>query len=189
MATRTTLDRLYSLIENSRERSISGKYFIRPSKVSEIFEPARINSAVAELSCDAHERIGLANKIQREGILVFAILVWMRRGDHIVKFRNHDCLDVKLPISEARARVIVPEFGLSFAQEYQWQFLPYFFRHDMSDHHCQIDDLGMILPFIEETDPIDGGYGQISKVAIPTSLQEFSSGLVRTAVSLRCQLC
>jgi hypothetical protein len=52
MASRPTLDRLYSLIENSRERSISGKYFIRPSKVREIFKLARINSAVAELGCD-----------------------------------------------------------------------------------------------------------------------------------------
>jgi hypothetical protein len=189
MASRPTLDRLYSLIENSRERSISGKYFIRPSKVREIFKLARINSAVAELGCDAHERIGLAKKIQQEGMLVFAILVWMGRGDHIVKFRNHDCLDNKLPISEARARVIVPEFGLSFAQDFQWQFLPYFFRQDMSDHHCQIDDLGMIFPFIEETDPTDGGHGQVSKVTIPTSLQELCPSSVRAAVSLCRQLC
>ncbi|OCK76317.1 kinase-like protein [Lepidopterella palustris CBS 459.81] len=186
MALKPTINGLYSQIEHTRVRSVSGKYFIRPSKVRDIFTPAKIELAVTELICDAYERVGLAKKIQQEGTLVFAILVWMRWADYIVIFRNHDCLDNKLPIPEARAQEIAPEFGLSFAQEYQWQFLPYVFRQDMSDHHCQIDDLGMIFPFVGEPEHIaDGGYGEVSKLTILTSLQEFFMSTDDTVTVIR----
>src|SRR5947207_15806839 len=104
MTSRATIEGLYSQIERDRVRSVSGKYFIEQSKVREIFTPAKINLAVAELICDAHERVGLAKKIQQEGTIIFAILVWMMRADSIVIFRNHECLDSKLPLYEARAQ-------------------------------------------------------------------------------------
>jgi hypothetical protein len=180
MAARRIIEELYSQIERDRVRSVSGRYFIEQYKVREIFTADKIELAVSELVVDAHELVGLAKKIQQEGIIVFAILVWMRRPDYIVRFRNHECLNGKLPLHEARAQEIAPEFGLSFAREYQWEFLPYLFKEDMCDHHCQIDDLGVIFPFTGEVgDPIEGGFGQVSKLTIPTSLQRFFSTTVR----------
>src|ERR1700729_1900037 len=93
MAWRTTIDTLYNRIEHEKVKSVSGKYFIQEHKVREIFTPAIINLAVAELICDAPERLGLAKKIQQDGTIVFAILVSMGKADHIVSFRNHECLD------------------------------------------------------------------------------------------------
>ena len=175
MASRATIDALYSQIEHGRVRSVCGKYFIEQSKVREIFTPAKISLAVAELTCDAHERVGLVKKIQQDGTITFAILVWMGKADSIASFRNHGCLDRQLPLlSEARAQEIAPEFGLSFAREYRWQFLPYFFEQDMRDHHRVIKDVGMIFPFVGEIEHIaEGGFGQVSKLTIPTSLQNF----------------
>jgi len=185
MASRTIFEELYSQIERGRVRVVSGKYFIQQSRVREIFTPENIELAVAELICDAHERVGLAKKIQQEGTIVFAILVWMRKADFIVSFRNHECLDSKLPLHEARAQEIAEDFGLSFAREYQWQFLPYVFKEDMCDYHRQIDDVGMIFPFIGQVEHIaEGGFGQISRLTIPASLQEFFPNAVRAGTHL-----
>jgi hypothetical protein len=182
MAARPTVEWLHGQIERAKERSICGRYFIRPCRVWDIFTPAAIELAVAEVHCDAYDKIGLAKKIELEGILVFAVLVCMRREDHIVAFRNHDCLT--LPIPEAKALLIAPELGLPFAREYQWQFIPYVFKRDMSEHHYEIDELGIILPFIEEKNRGNGGYGEVSEVTIPASLQEFFSSTVCIVRSL-----
>ncbi len=182
MASRTIIEGLYSQIESHRVRSVSGKFFIQQSKVREIFTPV-IARAVDELICDAHERVGLAKKIKQEGTTTFAILVWMRRADSIVRFRNHECLDDKLPLHEERACEIAPEFGLSFAREYQWQFLPYFFKRDMCDYHREINEVGMIFPFVKVEHIAEGGFGEVSKLMISTSLQEFFHSTVRAGSS------
>jgi hypothetical protein len=184
MTSTTTINGLYSLIEEKRMESVSGKYFITRAKVQEIFTAVKIDLAVGELDCDAPERLGLTNKIKEEGRVVFAILVWMRRADHIVGFRNHECLDSRLPLSENLARRIAPEFGASFAREYQWQFLPYVFDKDMRDYHRVIHESDRILPFIGKIEHIgEGGFGQVSKLTIPTSLQDLIDSKVRAKFS------
>lgn len=167
------LETLYQEIERNRSRSLSGTYFICAEKIRSIFNLERVELAIQEIDCDPHERIGLANKVHQEGIVVFAILVWMRRPDSIVKFREHDCLDTQLPISETRAQQIVPGFGLSFAREVQWQFLPYVFKKDMCDYHRYIHEANVIFPFVDEAEKIaQGGFGEVTRVQIPTNLQE-----------------
>lgn len=186
MASKASIEGLYDEIARNRVRSESGRYFIQPSKVREIFTPAKIDHAVAKHIRDAHERVGLAKKIQQEGTILFAILVWMKEVDSIVSFRNHECFDDKLPVDEARALEIVPTFGRAFAREYQWQFLPYLFKRDMCDYHRRIDQVGMIFPFIGNVEPVaEGGFGTISKLTIPTSLQEFFHSEVRGGISRR----
>ncbi|EUC47623.1 hypothetical protein COCMIDRAFT_3418 [Bipolaris oryzae ATCC 44560] len=167
------LETLYQEIEKNRSRSVSGTYFICAEKIRSIFSLDKVELAIQELDCDPHERIGLANKIHQEGIVVFAILVWMRRSGNIVKFREHDCLDTQLPIPETRAQQIVPEFGLSFAREIQWQFLPYVFKKDMCDYHRYIHEANVIFPFVGEAEKIgQGGFGEVTRIQIPTNLQE-----------------
>jgi hypothetical protein len=75
MASRETIKRLYRQIERDRVKSVSGQYFIQQSKVREIFTPAKIGLAVAELTCNAHERVGLVKKIQQDGTITFTILI------------------------------------------------------------------------------------------------------------------
>jgi hypothetical protein len=181
MASRETIKGLYRQIERDRVRSVSGQYFIQQSKVREIFTPAKIGLAVAELTYDTHERVGLVKKIQQDGTITFAILVWMGKADSIANFRNHGCLDRQLLLlSETRVQEIALEFGLSFAREYRWQFLPYFFEQDMRDHHRIIKNVGIIFPFVGEIEHIaKGRFGQVSKLTIPTSLQKFIHSTVR----------
>lgn len=180
MAPRAIIQMLYKRIEHEKVKSITGKYFIQESKVRAIFTPAIVDRAVTELMCGAPERLGLAKKIKEEATIVFAILISMGKEDHIVNFRNHDYLDHRLPISETLANEIVPEFGVSFAREFQWQFLPYVFKQDMSDYHLEVCETSRIFPFIEPVEKVaDGGFGEVTKLTIPTALQHFFNSEVR----------
>jgi hypothetical protein len=171
MAPRQNIERLFSQLELEMTKSVSGRYFIVRSKVEEIFTRSEIDLAVRELDCEAHERPGLVKKILEQGRIVFAILIRMKEPGYIVRFCKRDCLDSKLPLVENQAQAILPERGRSFALEYQWQFIPYFFKQDMCDNHYEIDAVEMIFPFISE-DPIsEGGFGQVSRVEIPGSSQ------------------
>lgn len=179
MASERAIQILYEEIARYRVKAVSGTYFIHKSKLRDILSASRIKDAVDELECGVSDRIGLATKIYSEGIITFAILIWMQRADAITVFRNHEFLDSRLPIHETHAREIAPEFGTSFATEYQWQFLPYVFRKDMCDHHREIRETNVIFPFLDSVEMIgEGSFGEVSKVQIPTSLQEFLPGTV-----------
>lgn len=171
MSERPTIEGLYAQLQNAKEKATCGRYFIRPSRVESIFTTVAIESAVSEISCDANDRINLASKIANEGKFVFATLINMRMEDHVVAFRNHDCL--RLPLHKSQAQRIGPNIGLAFAQEHQWQFIPYRFKRDMSDHHYEINETAKILPFLHEESRGDGGHGEVFKVELPASLQEF----------------
>ena len=180
MASRAIIDGLYNQIELGKVKSTSGKYFIQESRVREIMTPSVINRAVTELACTPPERLGLARKIQHDATVVFAILISMGKADYIVNFRNHECLDHRLPISEVLANEIVPEFGSSFTREFQWQFLPYVFELDMRDYHRDICEVGRIIPFVDPVETIaEGGFGEVTRVSIPTALQHFFDSKVR----------
>ena len=179
MASKETIKALRSQIEDNRVKSVSGQWFIPQSKVREIFSYDKIDLSVAELTTSVHDRLRLAESIQQGGTITFAILVWMREEDSIVSFRNHECLDNQLPLNETRAQEISPEFGLTFAREYQWQFQPYYFTEGMYNHHRVITD-GIIFPFVGEEHIAEGGFGKISELSIPDSMQEFPGTTVTT---------
>ncbi|GAB1317158.1 Protein kinase domain-containing protein [Madurella fahalii] len=173
---KTTIRALRSQIARKRVRSVTERYFVPRASLDMIFTEETVHEAVAELECEPEEKIGLSLKIFSKAIVVFAILVWMGEEESIVAFRNHDILDQNLPLEAERAESISPRFGLVFAQEYQWQFLPYTFCADMADHHRTIQD-AYILPFTKElAAPIDGGFSTVHRMEVYPTLQEFYPG-------------
>ncbi|OCK78363.1 kinase-like protein [Lepidopterella palustris CBS 459.81] len=165
--------RLWQKIAAKREKSATGQYFLPTTELRAILTREEINISVAELDCADHERIGLAEKIYQDGLIIFAILTWMKHEAAIVNFRNHDALDASLPLHEERAVEIVPEFGRVLATEIQWQFLPYTFTRDMCDYHRILDHSEVILPFIKEEPLAEGGFGQVYKMTVLSSQQQF----------------
>jgi hypothetical protein len=178
MKGRRTLDRLASRVEDEMTRSVSGRYFILKSKVEEIFSYSELMKAVEEINCEPYERVGLADSIYKNRVLIFAILIKMMRPDHIVQFRTNICIDHNLPLTEKEAVDIVPEFGKSFALEYQWQFLPYFFESDMSNSHQIIYHNDIILPIVGEEEVGEGGYGIVSRIDLSSMSQELVNSKV-----------
>jgi hypothetical protein len=158
--------------------SESGRYFLPGSYLRVIFTLEDLKKAVDELEVAPYERLGLARKIYDESTKIFAILIKNGEEDWIVQFRNNNMLDARLPLDEDSAERIAPGFGTSFAREYQWQFLPFQFRRDMRDH-VRIIESKEILPFIGKSKLVaSGGFGDIYKMNIFPSQQEFVSSEV-----------
>jgi hypothetical protein len=171
MASKETIRSIWTQIENNRVRSISGRYFVPPSSLATILTAPAISKAVAELECEPEDRINLARTIQFRGRLIFAILIWMHEADAIVAFQRHRCLDSRLPLDEATAKSIVPNFGATFANDVQWQFQPYCFRRNEDVEIGEAE----ILPYIQEARGMtQGGFGTLIKLEIHPSLQDFN---------------
>lgn len=176
-----TIQFLKQQIESKMVQSECGRYFLPESYLSIVFSFKDIEKAVSELGCAVHDRLGLAKKIYEEGTRVFAILIKNGQEDSIVAFREHDLLDARLPLSEAVVTRISNQFGTAFAREQQWQFLPYKFRRHMRDYHRHISDSEWILPFVGENEIVgSGGFGDVFKVNISSSQQDFVVNEVRT---------
>ncbi|KAI4169214.1 MAG: hypothetical protein LQ343_005876 [Gyalolechia ehrenbergii] len=105
---------------------------------------------------------------------MFAILIKNGEEDLITEFRKHEVLDAQLPLSQAKAEQIAGDFGIAFAQDYQRQFLPYKFPRDMRAYYRDINHNERILPFVGKPEHVaSGGFGDISRVMIFNSQQEF----------------
>jgi hypothetical protein len=131
-----------------------------------------IIDAVGELDCPDYDRPGIVRKVFDRGIKTFSILIWMEKAKAIIDFIEHDLLDSRLPVEESLVVQVAPTFGKHFAQEIQWQFLPYVFEPDMYDYHLSIRS-EYIFPFTAEAFIGDGGYGEVVKVTMPFSQQRF----------------
>ena len=165
----TTLS-LWKQIENNRILSVSGKYFVPPASLVTIFTPPAIAKAVAELNCEPDDRIGLSQAIQGDGVITFAILVWMHHEEAIIEFRRKRCLDSRGPLDESTALSIAPEFGATFSREVQWEFRPYFFRRGEDVEIGSAE----ILPYTKVTgEQMRGGHGGLVQLEIHPSLQDF----------------
>jgi len=175
MAVRETLKHLWAQIDMNRISSTSGHFFVPQASLKTILTESAIGKAVAELDCEPDDLLGLANVILNRGLITFAILVWMHQEDAITAFRHHGALDSRLPLREAEAQQIVPQFGTAFSREYQWQFLPHKFERD----EYQEIESSRILPFVLEVEaPLTGGFGTVTKQYIHPDLQDFRPNAV-----------
>jgi hypothetical protein len=165
-------EELYARLGNARIKSESTKYFVPPESVKEILTRPNIERCIAENIPNANELIGLSEKIEEDGVTVFAILLWMHRVPSIVKFHSHGCLDNRLPLGEGQAMEVAPDFGRTFAQETQWQFLPYHFEKDMCNYHLTLQTC-MILPFVQKSGIKEGVFGEVCRMQVVAGLQDF----------------
>lgn len=177
-----TVENLWGKLAASRTRTISGQHFISQLKLKAIFTVDSLAKCIEELQIDDAYRIGLKEYVVNDATTLFAILVWMQKPNAVVEFREHAIKDRNLPLDVERARKIDSNFGKTFAEEIQWEFLPYKFRKTMCDSHVQIHDT-VILPFIEEVSLTSGGSGDITKVRILASQQEFFTDTVSTSTT------
>ncbi|KAK3374186.1 hypothetical protein B0T24DRAFT_720737 [Lasiosphaeria ovina] len=166
---RATLDSVWIQIQNNRVSTTDDRIsFVPPASLSTIFTPSAIAACVAELSCAAEDRLGLANAIRRGGIPTFAVLVWISKPDLVVLFRRKQCLD-RLPLDDKTAEDAAGEYAPTFLER-QWEFLPYHFQPGQD---VEIKPK-VILPFIRDLGPLTpGSFGNIQLLEIHPSLQDF----------------
>ena len=174
VAGKPTIQYLKRQIESRMVRAESGRHFLPRSYLDLIFTIKDIEGAIDELKCPIDEKFGLAQEIHDQGCWIFAALIKNGEEDLITRFRKHEMLVSESPLAEDQAKRIMGEFGVAFAREHQWQFLPYMFRRNMRDCSRDISYDEMILPFIGDSEAIaSGGFGDISSVEIFPSQQDF----------------
>lgn len=164
----STLTSLRIQIQNNRIPTIDGHGFVPPASLSTIFTHTALVAAVAELSCDAEDCLGLADAIQQEGLPAFATLVCMSLPDLVVAFRRKRYLN-RLPLEPETAKHLVGDLAPTFLR-LQWEFIPYHFQRD------QDVEIGHeILPFVRDLGPLaSGGFGDIRVLELHPSLQNFA---------------
>jgi hypothetical protein len=160
-------------IEGKMMQSENLQFFFPKVYLDIVFTPDDVSKAVNELQCSIFEKIDLAHTILEKGVRMFAILIKNGEEDLIAEFRKHELLDAQLPLSETQAKQVAGDFDISFAREYQRQFLPYKFPGDMRNFHRHINDKKRILPFVDEPKAVDsGGFDDIFRVTIFDSQQK-----------------
>ncbi|KAI1212575.1 nacht domain-containing protein [Annulohypoxylon truncatum] len=101
------------------------------------------------------------------------MLIYNNCQDFIVDFRKHGALDSQLPLREDDAMKIMKRpIARRIAREFQWGFCPYTFPENMSACHCNIEQ-NMILPFIDAKHIGSGAFGDVDKMTISPSQQNF----------------
>ncbi|RYP70031.1 hypothetical protein DL771_005722 [Monosporascus sp. 5C6A] len=159
-------------MQNSRICDEWGRYFLPDVNIASILTLPSIQESVLELQCSPEDRIGLAERIYREGKKTFAILILLVEEDYIVKFRDRSFLDNSLPLSSHDAQTVEKDIGIRFANQ-QWELLSETFRAKMWENHQEYG-IERILPFVGKPEQVgEGGFGEVAKVEILSSQQEF----------------
>ncbi|KAI1631179.1 kinase-like protein [Biscogniauxia mediterranea] len=159
-------------LQNSMVESESRRNFIPDISIVSILTLRTIKEIIPNLNCKPDELIGLAERIHHDGRKTFAILVLMGEEDYIVKFRDHNLLDDRLPLSKESAQAVAGDVGTNFTKR-QWELLPVTFQARMWENH---QEFGMekILPFIDDPEPVgEGGFGEVVRIKILPSQQAF----------------
>lgn len=171
---RAHIGALRERIEVNLVTSISERRYLPIDKSREIFTLPAIQDALQELNCKVEDRINLANTIYHNGRALFAMLIDIWQEDLIVEFRKHGVLDHRLPLDKAEAQKIVgPVIAHRLVSEVQWKFLPFVFPERMWECQLCLQD-PMILPFVSCERIGFGAFGEVEKIGISPSQQNFS---------------
>jgi hypothetical protein len=104
------------------------------------------------------------------GRILFGILIWKEWHCSLMEFIEHNALDDRLPLDEARAKVVAATFGSDFAQHAQWEFLPRSLTKETSGHHHRLRK-EEILPFTDAVELGRGPFSIVHRMAVVPSLQ------------------
>ncbi|KAI1119110.1 kinase-like domain-containing protein [Nemania sp. NC0429] len=167
------IDKLREDIEHGMVDNIYRRRFLPNNKLHEILTLDAIKNAVKELPFHEEDRIGLPNRINNEGKRIFAMLIYNHWQHLFIKFLKRKLLDNRLPLSEDDAAAITSlAIGRRLARETQWAFCPYEFQANMYENDEEIEEQ-MILPIIGAEEAGNGAFGNVEKITISPSQQNF----------------
>ncbi|KAF8535280.1 kinase-like domain-containing protein [Trichophaea hybrida] len=168
-----TIEHLRAEIEKLRKKSVpDGRYFVSPKDLKDFLTKTTIQKAIAiqEFNVPDFQQPTIAERIFKEGQILFGILIWRKWQRKLMSFVENNTLDSQLPIDVKRAEEIADPFGSEFARHAQWEFLPRMLEKEMSGYHCHFKE-EEILPFLDEKWLGDGAFGDVTKVSVLPSLQ------------------
>ena len=174
---RTTLrDQLFDI----RIKNAEGKYFIPNKALEDVLSAERIRTCILYSSIEEIRRADVLRVIENGGKRVFAILVLLGKeylmanfvqNDHMLQGTN---LDSKLPLRvEPLGTMLLDERVASEFYQRQWELLPPFFQEDRNHRILESET---VLPFIEQEELAQGGFGDVFRVTLDSNQHAFSYG-------------
>ena len=175
----TLRDQLFDI----RIRNIEGKYFIPSKAVEDVLSAEKIHPCILCSSIEEIRRTDVLRVIENGGKRVFAILLLLRKESLMVNFVQNDHmlqgtnLDSKLPFHlETLKTVLLDQRIASEFCQRQWEFLPPFFQENRNHRTFESET---VLPFIEQEELAQGGFGEVFKVTLDANQHGFSYGYGR----------
>lgn len=176
----TTLrDQLFDV----RIKNVEGKYFIPNKALEDVLSADKIRTCILCSSIEEIRRTDVLRVIESGGKRVFAILLLLGKeslmdnfvqNDHMLQGTN---LDSKLPLHlETLETVLLDERVASEFCQRQWELLPPFFQEDRNHRTFESET---VLPFIEQEELAQGGFGEVFKVTLDANQHAFSFGYGR----------
>ncbi|KAF2808304.1 kinase-like protein [Mytilinidion resinicola] len=171
---------LWGSLQRKRQLTFDHQYYFGNHVIDSLFAMEDIAAAVAEFIPDEGARFDIGSTIFRMGRQTFAILLWNHEEESITKFIEHRVLDGRLPLEKSLAERIVPDFGESFALEWQWHFLPFTLDSDLQLHHGIVEH-ERIFPYVYQESIGEGAFGEVLLTAVDSSQQTLTTSVATRA--------
>ena len=163
-------DSLRAKIAALRKESTDHRHFVSQKDLSVLLTKEAIATAIPECGIVDYRCPSAVNYVLNEGKIIFGILVWRRWEHTLNSFIEHGIIDGQLPLAVEQAQQVTHMFGLAFATDAQWGFLPRQLTKDMSGYHCHFRK-EEILPFTQMGDLGAGSFGDVYKATVWPSCQ------------------
>lgn len=173
---------LWDRLQRNRKFNCDHRDYFGNHVVESLFSKDDVAAAVAEFISDEGARFDISSTIFRKGRKTFAILLWNHKEESITRFVEHRVLDARLPLEKGLAQRIAPEFGESFALEWQWHFLPFTLDSDLQLHHGIIEN-ECIFPYLYEECVGEGAFGEVLLTAVDSAQQTLTASAATEAAA------
>lgn len=168
------MEALRAAIRTKRVRNIESRYFVPQKALYDLMTQEKVAHVVSEAEFEREHFEELTQEIMKGCRKIFAILILIRHPQSLLAFVEDDQLqssspDQKLPLALSRLRALLPtdDAAEEFYQQ-QWEFAAPVFTGGSLPRVLHQD---LILPFIEQKEVGEGGFGIVSEVTIEHSHQ------------------
>ncbi|RYO75494.1 hypothetical protein DL764_010377 [Monosporascus ibericus] len=170
------MDLLRSKIKGLRRRNAMRRPYIPILSLESVMTIDAIREALTNSDVPSYHLEETLDRVSRNGVKIFAILLVLNYQDELRKFIESDQLDdAKLPLSVEilTQDILLSEETAKDFEEKQWEFIaPTFCRGTL---HRRLGD-SAILPFTQNKRIGKGAFGTVYEVAIDTDHQALSDG-------------
>lgn len=172
------MEALRAAIRSKRVRNVESRYFVPQKAVHDLMTQEKVGQVVSEAEFKREHVEELTQEIMKGCRKIFAVLVLIRLPQSLLAFVEDDqlqssILDQKLPFPLSKLQALLPtdDAADEFYQQ-QWEFAAPVFTGGSFPRVLHQD---LILPFIEQKEVGEGGFGIVSVVTIEPSHHTFGA--------------
>lgn len=162
-----------SILRRDSQGAREHKSFYPPSHVKDFLSIDRIRAHIAtsipSLSHGPHDVRRFSSLIHDSSLLIYAILLLSGHEKHVSEFLYRRETDSRLPYTVEGLYFLPKGVALEFVNR-QWEMSPICLK--MGEIHREIGPRE-VLPFLEDVECDEGGFGKVYKVQLEPTCQNF----------------